>query len=185
MNSTRVADFQLEDWLPRWLPPDFLIGGLAALAVLVAFYAVWQALRLYDPFERRFAQISQRRESLKREALDSKRQRRSVNSSGMMNSLVARLNLLRSKRIFKNAQWIDRMFAAHFTVFAARRAFASDGSRIEINSAMIPITTSSSTSVKPLRRRMFPATGFPRLDDTAARKKPMCDRIISGVGQQC
>ena len=97
MNSTRVADFQLEDWLPRWLPPDFLIGGLAALAVLVAFYAVWQALRLYDPFERRFAQITQRRDLLKREALDSKRQRRSVNSSGMMNSLVARLNLLRSK----------------------------------------------------------------------------------------
>jgi hypothetical protein len=28
MNSTRVADFQLDDWLPHWLPPDILIGGV-------------------------------------------------------------------------------------------------------------------------------------------------------------
>jgi tight adherence protein C len=96
-NSTRVADFKVEDWLPPWLPPDALIGALAALAVLVAFLAVWQALRVYDPFERRFAQIAQRKQSLKQAALETRRRRRTVDSAGFMNKAVARLNLLRSK----------------------------------------------------------------------------------------
>ena len=94
--STRVADFKLEDWLPAWLPPDMLIGVLAALAVLVAFLAVWQALLVYDPFERRFAEIVDRKESLKQAALDARRRRRSVNVPGFMDRAVARLNLLRS-----------------------------------------------------------------------------------------
>lgn len=96
-NSTRVADFKIEDWLPGWLPPDALIGALAALAVLIAFLAVWQALRVYDPFERRFAQIAQRKVSLKQAALETKRRRRAVDSAGFMNNAVARLNLMRSK----------------------------------------------------------------------------------------
>lgn len=96
-HSTKVADFKLEDWLPNWLPPDMLIGALAALAVLVAFLAIWQALRLYNPYERRFAQIAQRKQNLKQAALDARRQRRSVNVPSYMNQLVARLNLMRSK----------------------------------------------------------------------------------------
>lgn len=96
MNSTRVADFQLDDWLPHWLPPDILIGGLAAFSVLIAFLAIWQALRVYDPFERRFAEITQRRGSLKHAALDAKRRRRTVNTSNVMGDFVGRLNLLRS-----------------------------------------------------------------------------------------
>jgi hypothetical protein len=94
--STRVADFKPEDWLPGWLPPDMLIGAMAALAVLVAFLAIWQALRLYDPFERRFAEIADRKETLKQTILDSKRRRRSVNAPSFMSQLVARLNLMRS-----------------------------------------------------------------------------------------
>jgi tight adherence protein C len=97
MNSTRVADFRIEEWLPAWLAPDMLIGALAAMAVLVAFLALWQALRAYDPFERRFAEIAQRKNSLKVAALNAKRRRRSVNPSDMMSDLVTRLNLLRSK----------------------------------------------------------------------------------------
>ena len=96
-HSTKVADFKLEDWLPDWLPPDLLIGGLAALAVLVAFLAMWQALRLYNPYERRFAQIAQRKQNLKQAALDGRRQRRSVSAPSYMNQMVARLNLMRSK----------------------------------------------------------------------------------------
>ena len=96
-HSTKVADFKLEDWLPGWLPPDLLIGALAALAVLVAFLAMWQALRLYNPYERRFAQIAQRKQNLKQAALDARRQRRSVKVPSYMNQLVARLNLMRSK----------------------------------------------------------------------------------------
>src|SRR5687767_5264417 len=48
---------------------------------------------------------------------------------------------------------IERMFAAHLTVFAALRARPSVGRRLEISSAMMPRTTSSSTSVKPDGRR--------------------------------
>src|SRR6266516_4809883 len=44
---------------------------------------------------------------------------------------------------------IDRKFAPQATVLAAARDFDRAGSRIEINSAMIPMTTSSSTSVNP------------------------------------
>src|SRR3954463_7085203 len=42
-----------------------------------------------------------------------------------------------------------RKFARHFTVLAALRALLSEGSRIEISKAMMPITTKSSTSVNP------------------------------------
>src|SRR5689334_24633112 len=47
---------------------------------------------------------------------------------------------------------ICRRFEAHFTRLAVSRARLRDGSRIEISSAMMPITTSSSTSVKPVFR---------------------------------
>src|SRR5260370_34253732 len=43
------------------------------------------------------------------------------------------------------------MFAAHASVLAAERALLSAGRRIEINNAMIPMTTSSSTSVNACR----------------------------------
>src|SRR5690242_19783414 len=43
---------------------------------------------------------------------------------------------------------ICRRFDRHAAVFALWRALLSAGSRIEISSAMMPITTSSSTSVK-------------------------------------
>jgi len=97
MMSTRVADFRLQDWLPLWLGVDDLIAALAALAVLVALIGVYNALRSHNPFERRFAQIAQRKESLRRAALDSGRgSRRQVQAAGLMSEAVKRLNLLRS-----------------------------------------------------------------------------------------
>jgi hypothetical protein len=45
------------------------------------------------------------------------------------------------------------MLAAQEMRVACLRAAFSDGSRMLISSAMMPITTSSSTSVKPGRRR--------------------------------
>lgn len=98
MISTRVSDFRLEDWLPVWLSPDLLIAGLAALAVVVAFFAVWQAMRGQDPFERRYTQIIQRRHSLRQLALDTRRDRTPRAAAGVMRQVVMRLNLLRSKR---------------------------------------------------------------------------------------
>ena len=94
--STRVADFRLEDWLPYWLSVDDLIGALAALAVLVALIGVYNALRTHNPFERRFAQIAQRKESLRRAALDTGRTRQRMQAAGLMSEAVNRLNLLRS-----------------------------------------------------------------------------------------
>ena len=50
---------------------------------------------------------------------------------------------------------ICRRFDRQLTDFEALRALLSAGKSIEIKSAMIPITTSSSTSVKPLRRPLL------------------------------
>src|SRR5690349_13144037 len=98
MTSTRVEDFKLEDWLPYWLSPDELIAALAALAVLITCLAVWQALSGRDPFERRYMQITNRRESLRQTALDTKRPRQRLTAASLMSEVVTRLNLLRSQR---------------------------------------------------------------------------------------
>src|SRR5205809_7877014 len=46
---------------------------------------------------------------------------------------------------------ICRIWVAHLTAFAWARARESAGSRMAINNAIMPITTSSSTSVNPRR----------------------------------
>src|SRR5436189_2820039 len=43
------------------------------------------------------------------------------------------------------------MLAAHLTALAALRALFNEGKRMEISNAMMPMTTKSSTSVKPPR----------------------------------
>jgi len=96
--STRVEDFKLDEWLPYWLSANDLIAGLAALAVLVAFLAIWQALRPANPFDRRYTQIVQRREGLRQAALGPARRRQRLTAASMMNQVVSHLNLLRSKR---------------------------------------------------------------------------------------
>lgn len=97
MTSTRIEDFRLGDWLPYWLSPDQLIASLAALAVLVALLAVWQGLRPRDPFARRYAKIAERRQDLRRAALDPQHARWRLTVAGAMQEVVLRLDLLRSK----------------------------------------------------------------------------------------
>jgi tight adherence protein C len=97
MPSTRVADFRLEDWLPYWLSADNLIAALAALAVLVAFVAVWQALRGSDPFERRFARIATQRQSLRQAAIETRPSRPRMTAASLMSEVVTRFDLLRSQ----------------------------------------------------------------------------------------
>ena len=98
MGSTRVEDFRLEDWLPYWLSADDLIAGLAALAVLVALVAIWQALRGPDAFDRRFARIAtQRHEACARRRSARVRRAREMTAAGLMSEVVTRLNLLRSQ----------------------------------------------------------------------------------------
>ncbi|MGH6740388.1 MAG: type II secretion system F family protein [Bradyrhizobium sp.] len=98
MTSTRIEDFNLQDWLPFWLSAGDLIAALAALAVLVAFMAIWQALRPSNPFDRRYAQIMQRREGLRQAALDPRRRQQRLTAASLMSQVVSRLNLLRSQR---------------------------------------------------------------------------------------
>jgi tight adherence protein C len=97
MPSTRVEDFRLEDWLPYWLSVDDLIAFLAALAVLVAFAAVWQALRGRKAFERRFARIAQHRRNLRQAAIETRPSRPRMTAANVMRAVVTRLNLLRSQ----------------------------------------------------------------------------------------
>ena len=98
MTSTKVEDFKLEDWLPNWISPNDLIAFLAAAAVMVAFLAIWQALRAPDPFQRRYSQVMQRREGLRQEALQTRTARRQrMTAAGAMSDVVTRLNLLRSQ----------------------------------------------------------------------------------------
>ena len=94
--STRVADFRLQEWLPYWLSVDDLIGALAALAMLAALIGLYNALRTHNPFERRFQQIAQGKESLRRQALDAGRARTRIRPGNLMSEAVKRLNLLRS-----------------------------------------------------------------------------------------
>jgi tight adherence protein C len=105
--STRVEDFRLEDWLPYWLSVDDLIAGLASLAVLVAFVAVWQALRGREAFDRRFARIATQRLSLRQAALDTRVSRQRMTAAKLMSAVVTRLNLLRSQ----HAQAARRLLA--------------------------------------------------------------------------
>ena len=97
MPSTRVDDFRLEDWLPYWLSVDDLIAGLAALAVLVAFVAIWHALRGREAFDRRFARIALQRESLREAVLGARPPRPRMTAANLMSAVVMRFNLLRSQ----------------------------------------------------------------------------------------
>ncbi|HEX3535461.1 MAG TPA: type II secretion system F family protein [Stellaceae bacterium] len=94
--STRVSDFKLEEWLPIGWSPDDVIALLAAVTILVALYAVWLALRPRSPLERRVADIAERKDVLRRAALATNRRQKQNLASGVMTSVVQRLNLLRS-----------------------------------------------------------------------------------------
>jgi tight adherence protein C len=97
MPSTRIEDFRPQDWLPYWLSIDDAIAGLAALAVLVACVAVWQALRGREAFERRFARVVQQRRNLRQVALATRPSRPRTTAASLMSMIVTRLNLLRSR----------------------------------------------------------------------------------------
>lgn len=96
MNSTRLADFRIEDWLPPGVRLSDLIACLAGLAVLITLTAIWQALRGQDAFGRRLAQIVERKEGLRRAALAAPRRKHS-SPVGLMRQAVTGLNLLRSQ----------------------------------------------------------------------------------------
>ncbi len=93
--------FAPHDLLTRWLPAgiglDDLIAAAAALATVMTVLALWQVLRPNNAFERRLAQIVERRETMRREAVSARTRRQSVRPVGLMRAAVTRLNLLRSQ----------------------------------------------------------------------------------------
>jgi tight adherence protein C len=108
MRSTKVQDFRLEDWLPVWISPNDLIAFLAGVVVLIAVIAIWQALRVNDPYRRRFSEIVERKEILRRNALAANRTRQRMSTAGLMTEAVKRLNLLRSKHAAEARQGLAR-----------------------------------------------------------------------------
>src|SRR5438270_2249575 len=74
-----------------------------------------------------------------------------------------------------------RRLAAHLMVLADSRALLSAGSRMPINKAMIPITTKSSTSVKPPRDvRCMGLLGFSKDDCAVGASRAIYRRASEG-----
>jgi tight adherence protein C len=98
MTNYSLQGFNLVDWLPAGVSPSDVIAGLAALAVLVTFLAIWQALRAHSPFERRLEQIVHRKEKLRETALARRPRTQRQTPVGVMQMALTRLDLLRSQR---------------------------------------------------------------------------------------
>ncbi len=92
-----IQDFRFSDLLPRNMRPEDLIPLLAGLAMLAVCFAVWNALRVSRSYERRFAQVVQRRDSLRQDAIATRSSRQRLTAAGFMSEAVKRLNLMRSK----------------------------------------------------------------------------------------
>ena len=97
MRSTRLQDFQIEDWLPYGMGLDDAIVLLATLAVLVTVLALWQVMRPNTSFERRLQQVVEGKERLRQNLLATRRGRPRLTPAGLMRQAVTRLNLLRSR----------------------------------------------------------------------------------------
>ena len=97
MRSTRLQDFQIEDWLPWGMGIDDAIVLLAALAVLATILALWQVMRPNTSFERRLEQVVEGKERLRQNLLATRRGRPRLTPAGVMRQAVTRLNLLRSR----------------------------------------------------------------------------------------
>jgi tight adherence protein C len=97
MRNTSLQDFQIADWLPSGVALDDVIVLFASMAALAMFFAMWQAFRPYSPFERRFEQIVQSKETMRNAAIANRRNQHRRTPVGLMREAVTRLNLLRSQ----------------------------------------------------------------------------------------
>jgi tight adherence protein C len=84
--------------LPAGLAPEDFIVICAALAAAVSAFAVWQALLVRDDLTPRLKALAERRAALKANMLASLPRSRRKARDGLMHSVVARLNLLRSNQ---------------------------------------------------------------------------------------
>jgi tight adherence protein C len=108
MRSTRLRDFQITDWLPAGIGLDDVIVALASLAVLAISVAMWQTFRPSTSFERRLEQIVERKETLRKTALATRRGQHRRSSVGIMREALMRLNLLRSRHAAEARRMLAR-----------------------------------------------------------------------------
>jgi tight adherence protein C len=87
----------LTGWLPAGTEIGDLIAVAAALGALAMILGLWLAFRPNNAFERRLAQVVERREEMRREAVSARTRRQSLRPVGLMRAAVTRLNLLRSQ----------------------------------------------------------------------------------------
>ena len=83
-------------YLPFGLELNDVIALMAGLAVMATCLAVWNGLRASTSFERRLAQIADKKEAMRLAALATRRQRVQLTPASLIQELVTRLNLLRS-----------------------------------------------------------------------------------------
>ena len=95
--TTANAFAKLAQMLPFGLTVEDVVSMLAAIAVFIAVVAVWQALKIGDPLQKRLRSIKHRQEHLRGKLMEPKRNRTRTPTTGAMHSLVGRMNLLRSK----------------------------------------------------------------------------------------
>jgi len=91
-----TGSMPIDDYLPFGLGLNDVIALTAGLAMLAAFFAVWQALRANTSYERRLTQIADKKEAMRLAALATRRQRLQLTPASLIRELVTRLNLLRS-----------------------------------------------------------------------------------------
>ena len=91
-----MSTVAFDDYLPFGLHLNDIIALMAGLAVLVTLLAIWQGLRTDTSFERRLAQIADKKQAMKLAALATHRQRAQLTPASLIHELVTRLNLLRS-----------------------------------------------------------------------------------------
>jgi tight adherence protein C len=92
------------DWFDGTLSPDIIVTGLAAAAAAAAIAAVWSAALVRDPTADRAKTLKRRRDALRADLLTPQRnsQRRRV-ALGLVNQVITRLDLLRSRHAAKTA----------------------------------------------------------------------------------
>jgi tight adherence protein C len=94
MNPTASV---FDDYLPFGVHVSDIIALMAGLAVLATFLAMWQGLRANTSFERRLAQIADRKEAMRLAALATRRRQNvQLTPASLIRELVTRLDLLRS-----------------------------------------------------------------------------------------
>jgi tight adherence protein C len=97
MSAMPVSGFRIEQWLPAGFTLEDVIAASAGLAMVVTFYAIWHALRGNSSLERRLSAIADKKESMRRTAIASKRQRERLTPASLMRDMVMKLDLLRSR----------------------------------------------------------------------------------------